>query len=428
MQSSPNLQGYALPTNIDPSETICMTIRIPNDQAYLAAVVGALYDTTLWVSWQRDPLHIGARAARKMKTVWQDAVNSMGRCGAPLVEHTSEVDDCMTTFRQEGCLLQAQCVDGTWVTIYDPTTCVQAILTQTPPTAPPAPGACETYHVVLQGNGKYLLPVPVNAGDLISIENTNGGWSDGSLDWWCPNGAAFVLGTCDGVGSTRSGDPLPTSAHMRLIMNIDGTFYDAFNSLMPVPTGVSDAQMFFQANDDTLSDNAGSVSFDVSICAQAGPATWTHTFDFAANGQQGWTLNIPSGAGPDGPTGVFSADGFHSLPWHSAAFGQYYNYISVQRDYLHDGVITDVAVYYSNSTDGSSASVNAVDSDGADFYVWAYQVGGPFVMTHSGSISATAGQQALVDLAGSSQASGPVGGEVVFTKVVFSGTGVDPFE
>lgn len=426
--TKPNTDGgYILPTIVDPPRR-CLTLEIPDEPQHAAAFFGALLTLGYWYNWQRDSGH----TAKDVAAVWFDVFNKAceawiaGCPDCPPFEGIF-IEDDMPQFRQEGCLLQVQCATGEWETVYDPTACIQAGGVQPSPQPPPAAGQCTTFHATLSGAGKYLLPTVVNAGDQINVSAVSGAWNDGALFWYCPNGGLSGPLGCTGSTSPGTGDPLPTASHMRLIMNIDGVFYDGYNTLMTVPAGVVDGQVFFQANDADITDNAGSVLFDVEVCAKPPAARWTHTFDFASNGQQGWTINVPSGADPDGPTGVFSPDGFHSLPWHSTAFAEYYNYISVSRIYSADGTIDQVDVYYSNSTDGSTASVNAVDSDGADFYVWPYQTGGPFHMSHTGTISATAGNQALVDLGGSHQASGPVGGEVVFTKIVFQGPGTDPF-
>lgn len=279
MQSSPDMQGYALPADLHPPDTICYQVRVPNDPAYIQAFIGALYDTTLWVSWQRDAAHNGVKAAQVMKKVWWDTVNNPNACDCPPPPEINFVEDDMPVFRQEGCLLQTQCADGSWVTIYDPTACIASGVSQPPPGGDVPAGQCLEYDVTLQANGKWSLPVPVDNGDSITITGAKGLWSDGTINpWKCPDGNNGPLGIC--IPSTAGfdgADPAPAFFHMRLVALTSVQAYDAFNTTIGITGYGSPGQLVFQANDSTLSDNAGSISFHVKYCkAGATPVTLTY--------------------------------------------------------------------------------------------------------------------------------------------------------
>jgi len=76
---------------------------------------------------------------------------------------------------------------------------------------------------------------------------------------------------------------MPAQYHMRLIGNAGGWF-DAYNTSYTIPNGTGSVDLFFQANDSDLSDNLGSIEFDVTICNYS---AWCYSFDFTT-GDHGW--------------------------------------------------------------------------------------------------------------------------------------------
>lgn len=150
----------------------------------------------------------------------------------------------------------------------------------------------------MAANNKWLLPTQVNAGDTIAITLANGAGHDGGVSpWQCPNGQQFFLGSCVGLTGTDGSDPAPSIAHMRLIAEIDGTFYDAYNGSITVPGGVVSADVVFQINDADLSDNSGSYTFDVCVTNNA-ETTFDHLFDFST-GDGGWSTTVYAPANPN---------------------------------------------------------------------------------------------------------------------------------
>lgn len=129
-------------------------------------------------------------------------------------------------------------------------------------------GFCKTYHVTLDGNGRWIAPIPIRANYTIQISNARGGATDGTVGWYCPEGTDYLLGSCvPGSGLLNPADPLPTVKHMRLIMKYNGTYRDAYNLTHTVSSSLVGAHdLELQVNDSVLSDNAGNYQFDIQIC------------------------------------------------------------------------------------------------------------------------------------------------------------------
>jgi len=274
---------YVLPATIDPAR-ICTTVLVPNDPQHIAAFLGAIRGLGSAINWQDDLSH----TAKDVAAVWRDVFDLivMGNCAQ------AGSDDVQ--FRQNGCLLEfsVDCVN--WQTLYDPTGCFGPGVTQPSGEGELSPDQCKTYHVVLQGNNVWRLPVKVTDGYTITITNVQGAWSDGSGPWNCPNGQPYVLGACVGAGGTASGDPAPLIDHMRLIAVFSaGGSIDAFETAFTIGSGIGDTDVDFQANDSDLTNNLGSISFDVEVCATAEPS-WCYEFDFLTS--DGGFTNWGSGA------------------------------------------------------------------------------------------------------------------------------------
>lgn len=210
-----------------------------------------------------------------------------------------------------GCGVQWSTDDGgTWNTI-DLASCItglanDAILqaisdgviakgnNQPGPSSPPEPEACQTFHVKLAGNDRWLCPFPVSTNFTITVSNKRGGWSDGSADWFCSDGSRYYLGICDDTGKTHNeGDPLADETHhMELIAQVGNDFFNPGSGTYEI-TGLYISQpLWFQANDGSLEDNQGAIEFDVEICSSSD--VWSHEFDFTLS-EQGWESVSGSG-------------------------------------------------------------------------------------------------------------------------------------
>lgn len=214
--------------------------------------------------------------------------------------------------RQSGCVIQVSTNGVDWTTLYDPTSCIQGWVDsgindrlndgtlgrpfgQLGPASPPAAGECQIYYVTLDGNSQWHLPSPLNYGDTLTVRNLTGGWSDGSVNWFCPDGSTYAFGECQPGGqSHETGDVLnPGAYHMALVMKAGETWFPAPVSGFTNTAGTTAIDVIFQANDGSLNDNTGSITFEVEVCSFAG---WTHTFDFTTS-DQAWELDSYLGWG-----------------------------------------------------------------------------------------------------------------------------------
>jgi len=219
-------------------------------------------------------------------------------------------DGCMTTeqFRQaDNCLLERS-IDGgvTWDTIFDASSCVDALISSgrygqfgpVAPVIPVPPGECDTRRITIYANTPYQSPFLLSAGDTIQITVIQGVWS-GTLnsfaDTHCADGGFLdSFAQCGGSADPgHTGDPMPSENHMRLVMQLNGTWYDAYNASLTVPGGVTRQALTIQANDDILLDNVGYVILDLEICSSG---IWTSTFDFTSSAY-GSVWSIISGLG-----------------------------------------------------------------------------------------------------------------------------------
>jgi hypothetical protein len=285
---------WVLPTVINPTEHRCIKIQVPDDPAHIAAFRGALLALASAYNWQDDPSH----KAKDVALVWRNILDNSFEWGCDAMPTKLRVDDI--------CTLSWSYDD--WVTFdsYDPSGCIlanidsvvpgmindaiaQAILDgkiAVPSGQPSAggtipPSQCRDWHVQLAANSQWHLPLPMNYGDTIVVSNVKGGWTDGTVVWYCPDGSEYYLGACLPVSQHHeTSDPLnPGAYHMALIMKVGDTWYPAPLTQFQQASGTNPLDVIFQANDSPLSDNTGTIEFDVhmctgTLCSNAGYVSW----------------------------------------------------------------------------------------------------------------------------------------------------------
>lgn len=331
MQSSPGNPAFELPSVLYPPNSVCYTIKIPNDPGYIKAFLGALYDTTLWISWQRDAGHNGILAAQVMKAIWNDleqqscTINPVDQVGIG-----TDIGDVM--IRQDPdnpCLLQSS-VDGTnWCTFADLSKCTPASSQPGPGSAQPAPGGGQAcYSFQMNGNSFAYLPFGISTGDVLTIMNPTGAISSSHNDLWlCEDGGQFFLGKNVGFPQTFSGDPVPTSPTGGLIVVVNGVNYYIGAGSWTVPAGVSNAPALIQANDASITGLSGSYQFQVCVTNNQA-VQFTHHWDVTINpgpwspynngvSNATWTpgtgFTVSNSGGPTGE-GVLSVGLSNALP------------------------------------------------------------------------------------------------------------------
>lgn len=301
-----NWAKWALPEVIDPPARRCIQVQVPDDPAHIAAFRGAMLMLQSAYNWADDPAH----TARLVALVWRDIIDNMNTWGCDMGPQTILRAD------PDGCGVQWSLDDGlTWETI-DLSTCITALAessfnvmfpgafsdalqqaiadgivqqagTQQGPQPALTPGGCQTFHVVMQAREQWISPVPVSAGMTVEVANASGGWNDGAVYWYCPDGNSYGIGICTpGTAHTEVTDPLNSVNHMTVIGKLmtAGTYFDPSSGPYTVPGGSVQQLFVLQANDQSLTDNYGEIQFDVTICYPS----WCAHFD-QTTGLGTWT-------------------------------------------------------------------------------------------------------------------------------------------
>jgi hypothetical protein len=416
---------YPLPLTVNPGETVCFQVNVPNDPNHIAAFMGEIYALGRAYSWADDPDHTALSVAR----VWMDIFNNLKKCklapGADGFAGADGGDELLIRQNPDNpCEIQSSADGSHWCTFIDLSLCVPKITQPGNGTQQPAPGGGEAcYHANLQASGKWLLPTLVNTGDVIDITAYNGATNDGaSIAWRCPDGDTFFGGICIAGIALDGADPLPTDAHQSVIAKIGSTFYPVLlSSPFTVPGGVSSEQVIFQINDSDLSDNSGSIDFDVCVTNNQASA-FQHTQNFAVN---------PGLFGLCSPTnnGIYTpGTGFEAALWGPDGFGHYHREICITAAFSAR-TLTRIA-FKGNLTRGSTIASGVVcvginDAGGAQLLIThAAAVDGSnqtWEWTGSGSFS-TVG----IFIETGVDNSDP-GGSALVLQAIIEGLGSDPF-
>jgi len=263
-------------------------ISVPDDEQHIAAFRGVIGKLGTWQIWADDVFHSG----KQLAAIWRAVVDNIRECPDPLsVGFGGQLEDCGMRLRispDNSCIIQCfdECAQ-TWGDWFDVTKCAPGAVSQEGPGGTPDVGSQNCYDIVIPGNSPWISPIPIQDGDTVDISLVGGGWFDGA-GWYCPNGQTYVLGACTGAGVTSGSDPAPSLLHGRLIASTDGgsSWQDGFNTSPVIAVGQAPTNLLLQMNDDSLSDNGGSIHLQVCITHNA-VSTWSHTFDFTlASG--GW--------------------------------------------------------------------------------------------------------------------------------------------
>lgn len=274
-----------LPADLEPRKFRCVTFMVPDDPEWYMSFWGWLYEMGYGKRWEKNTAHDGVIVAALWQKIFEDArINFLQRlCEPPdLTGGGIDQEDFMPLRVDCDCNVFVTCCDGTEKQILTGDQ-VQALINNQPGDGAPQPqpgGGCQTYRASFPANNKWLLPTVVSTGDTLTFNNLTGVTNDGgSLDWRCPDGNLFFAGACVGTTHFNGTDPMPTVPHMRVIANIDGTFYDVLPGPFTIPSGIANAQVYFQVNDSDITNNAGSIGFDVVACNNQA-TVFHHVFNF----------------------------------------------------------------------------------------------------------------------------------------------------
>jgi hypothetical protein len=407
---------YVLPATIDPADSVCFQVQVPNDPQHIAAFKGQILDLTWSRLWQHD----ATNGADQTSRVWKRVFDNLTECDVINIR-LKPTNFCMIQLTNDG--------GATWTDVADLSACANAAAVdyvqqridygtlsgggQQPGQGGGTPTQCYDYDITLTGSQRWNSPVAVETDDIITVTNAQGAWFDGdllSLQWNCPDGTPYSLGTCVGSTHLDAGDPLPTSPHMMLVGNIPGAtvpYFDMYNTTYTVPASVPSSELFLQANDGVLTDNQGSINLHVQICKGG----WVHAFDFTGGSDEGW---LPWSA--LNSQGAFSPEGWQSVPQGSPGsdYAYFYRTFPSTRD------VVNVHVHLTQDIAGTTGRM------GINWNATAYTF-------HSGDDGHTGtdfdfGPHAAVDhvfLAIEKGDSSAIWSGV--GTVVISGTGTDPF-
>jgi hypothetical protein len=271
---------FPMPENLSPDKVRCVTFYLPDDPEWYSVFWGTLYEMTYKKKWDTRSVTDAGLVANRWLAVWEAArdnfISQLCAQSGLLGSGCAEEDGCMCCLRVENGKLQ-QLVCGVWTDV--PGQGPGGIGGGQPGENPgqPASGACQSLHAQVNYGHSWLLPAPINAGDVLTITGANGAWTnDGDLGVWrCPDGNIYFGGVCiDGTTVTGGGYPsVDATKPYECLLGFDGTnYYDLSAAasvggsvIVTIPGGVANAQFTFLANRSTPS-GSGSVQFSLDFC------------------------------------------------------------------------------------------------------------------------------------------------------------------
>jgi len=284
-----------IPDDLNPVGRRCVKLLIPDDPQWIRMFWGYLWGLAKWYTYQRDGADSGKQIAAVWRQIWFEAHSAfdLDECDAPPIEtFIAEWEEEMSLkCNIRWCGTELQVLDcGEWVPVPICEDGANPVAPGQPEAQPrPASGQSKCFFVELEANSQWFFPFPLQDNDVVTISSMSGGWNDGTVNWYCPTGKYFSLGSCYGGQVYDGGDPATALYHMQLMLAVNGAYFDPLSGpiTIPVSTGVQNAVI--RANDASLGDNSGSISFEV--CVQSGAAVpvsdWSHEFDFTVS-QAGW--------------------------------------------------------------------------------------------------------------------------------------------
>lgn len=240
---------------------------------YILGCLGALLAEQTWTG----EIDRATGEARNLMTTFIKAMACMEN-----VNNGVEMEDCMGCCIRvhDGKLQVFSC--GEWQDVDGGNISDIAMGSGQPGAGSPQPpgGQCENFIGKVLFFGRYLLPVPVSAGDTFQVTNAFGASTDyivDTPDWRCPDGDVYIAGGCvNGTEISGAGDPYPAAPHASLVA-FDGTnYYDCSAAAkglaanFTIPSGVSNANLVFLINSAGPA-GAGDCTFDVRVCKRPEP-------------------------------------------------------------------------------------------------------------------------------------------------------------
>lgn len=429
-----------------PETTRCVQVVIPDGIEYVSMLFRALGWLANWTTYQRDTAHTGAQIAE----LWKQAIAA----SLPEMECGGMLED-VRQHQTLPCVLEKK-LSGEWQPFANLRYCppnlrvsggklqyfdegLQTWVDYPSDLGGAAPGSqpgeqpggdepvpfeeCKEIVLTVQGNGMTAVPFRVTPGDTVFISSLTGGWtynaSATSFTWMCGTGKIYALGTCGTTDGDDTGAIVENKPLGKLIAHYGEHYFDAQGTAFPIPLSWPESTLFLQMNDPDLSDNAGSVTAKIEVCA----VSWCYEFDFTT-GQHGWSAY--GGIGADYIAGVGFRD-HYVTGWHA---------VELQYPTTVTGNIRRVEMY-GTVTPGSENDYTNLGLDPWKRTAWWKVSGGQpngtqfwpewsSPMINDGNLDVAAGLYCGL-IASQDSGGTDKGGTCTLTKIKFFGTGANPF-
>lgn len=273
---------FPIPDVIDPPDRICLLIEVPNNETHISNLFGAIQTLTQGFSWEDDDAH----SAKELAQVWRDVFSKIRfvDCECPpqmptVAEMGIDMSVCEQLRFQNG-KLQGLCC-GVWEDIPGQSNAPGDGPQPGGGTPQPPAGGCIDYKFGILAGLSYMVPTPVNTGDVLTLSGLNGATTDVAPVglWLCPNGTTFFAGLCTGpekFDSTALAPAIPIGVPLYQVAT---NYYD---TRMPwtVPGGVVNGVVAIVMNYPAGGTYGGSITGNLNVCNNQA-ARWSKTWDFA---------------------------------------------------------------------------------------------------------------------------------------------------
>lgn len=194
-----------------------------------------------------------------------EVIDLFGLCGVNIVGYISgvRINNCNLEYQLSG--------SSSW----NVASSLEACIKDTIRNNPPQPGGmgelpaddCQTFTVVVPGNGLALIPAETSEGTYLEILSVSGAWGrDAAIgsNWYCPDGRDFFLGACTtGPQAADQTYPVPEGNKYELVLVGPNNHTARVGEIITLIDG---GIYNFQMNDTDISNNQGSVIVEARLC------------------------------------------------------------------------------------------------------------------------------------------------------------------
>jgi len=109
---------------VDPADSVCFQVPVPNDRQHIAAFLGAVYELAKPYKWANDDAH----TAIQVGAVWLAIFEALRRNNCDCPPGGGGDGDDMPRLRQSPtnpCILEQECLPDQWITLFDVSLCLE---------------------------------------------------------------------------------------------------------------------------------------------------------------------------------------------------------------------------------------------------------------------------------------------------------------